>query len=60
MGIFAELDDGWDADRIRPGYLHVEEVNGGREASGRLFGAYQGASRALIDAIGSREIAAGV
>ena len=56
----AELDDGWDADRIRPACLQVGEVSGVREAFRRGFGARQRAIHALMDAVGSRAIAAGV
>jgi hypothetical protein len=56
----AELDDGWDADRIRPACLQVREVSGVQEAFRRVFGVRQRAIHALMDAIGSREIAAGV
>ena len=56
----AELDDGWDADRIRPACLDVREVSGVQEAFRRVFGARQCAIDALMDAIGSRAIAAGV
>jgi hypothetical protein len=56
----AELDDGSDADRIRPACLHVRKVSDAQEAFRRVFGARQRAIHALMDAIGSREIAAGV
>jgi len=56
----AGLDDGRDADRIRAACLHVREVSGVQEAFRRVFGARQRAMHALMDAVGSRAIAAGV
>jgi hypothetical protein len=56
----AGLDDGRDADRIRPACLHVREVSGVQEAFRRVFGARQRAMDALMDAVGSRAIVAGV
>ena len=43
----AELDDGWDADRIRPACLLVREVSGVQEAFRRGFGARQRAIHAI-------------
>ena len=40
--------------------LQVREVSGVRQAFRRVFGEHQRAIRALLDGIGSREIAAGV
>src|SRR5215813_10168718 len=56
----AGLDDGWDADRIRPACLHVREVSGVQGGFRQVFGVRQRAIHALMDAVGSREIAAGV
>src|SRR5215831_16189165 len=56
----ARLNDGRDADRIRPACLHVREVSGVQEAFRRVFGARQRAMHALMDAVGSRAIVAGV
>ena len=56
----AGLDDAGDADRIRPACLHVREVSGVQGGFRRVFGARQRVIHGLMDAIGSREIAAGV
>src|ERR1700739_22744 len=56
----AEIDDKRDAARIRPACVQGGEVRRVEEAFRPVFGAHQRAIRALMDAIGSSEIAAGV
>src|SRR6516165_3862179 len=56
----ADVEDGRDAGMTPAAYLHVGEFVRMQEAFWLVFGAHQGAIRALMDVIGLREIAAGV
>src|SRR4029077_4907854 len=56
----AELDGGREASTTPPACLHVPEVGRAQKAFRRALGAHQRAIDALMDVIGSSEIAAGV